>query len=389
MGTDLVSACVFCAGLLLGMDLRPMEGTTAEMALAYATMSRLAELPDSELTDISDVTPKFITIGMRGARGAPGELGAGTPAREWRLRVALAPSHDEQRQQPRENPGRIRATGTGRFENVAALYRHRFTASGSAEVAWNRRAHKATDLVNLGGENFELDEQRTLSSERADVALGWRHRWRGLEIAAAARYTSLESANTTAAAFHFTEGTLWGAEAEARWARGPWALRLAAETSRGDLEVHEESAPDFASRDFDADAELRAFTAALTYSSGKTDALFSYTRDESSLPFVSHAVLGYETVRFDSGFHPDSETRENIWDLTVRHRFTPTFSARIFLRAIYGEEDLTLTDSAGARPRQRITIDRSGDIGKGTGSLDFLGSPQLVIGLGAEFSIAR
>ena len=231
MGTDLVSACVFCAGLLLGMDLQPLEGTTAEMSVAYATFARTAELPDSELTDISDVTPKFIAIGMRGARQPAGGLGAGTPAREWRLRVALAPSHDEQTQQPRSVSGRVRSTGTGRYENVAALYRHRFSPTDSAEIAWNRRTHKATDLVNLGGENFEIGEDRRLSSERADVALGWRHRWRGLEVAAAGRYVSIDGANTTAAAFHFADGSLFGGELDVRWNRGPWTLRLGAETA--------------------------------------------------------------------------------------------------------------------------------------------------------------
>ena len=389
MGTDLVSACVFCAGLLLGMDLPPLEGTTAEMSVAYATFARTAELPDSELTDISDVTPKFVAIGMRGARQPAMGLGAGTPAREWRLRVALGPSHDEQRQQPRIVTGRVRATGTGRYENVGALYRHRVSPADSVEIAWNRRTHKSTDLVNLGDENFEIGEERTLSSERADVALGWRHRWRGLEIAAAGRYVSVDGANTTAAAFHFAEGSLLGGELDVRWNRGPWTVRLGAEASSGDLEVHEESAPDFAERDFDAPASFRAVTAAVTYSRGRTEALLAFTHDRSQLPFVSHAVLGFETVRFDAGYHPESESDENIWDLSVRQRFSPTLRARLFLRAIYGRETVTLTDSRGLRPTERITIDRSGDIGKGTGSLEALGSPQIVIGIGAEFSIAR
>jgi hypothetical protein len=389
MGTDLFSACVFCAGLLLGMDFPPADGITAEMSASYATFARAGELDDAGLTDVSDVTPKFIGIGVRGGRHAADGLGAGTPAREWRLRVALAPSHDEQRQQPRAIPGRIRATGTGRFENVAAVYRHPVSPRNSVEAAWNRRFHKATDLVNLGGENFELGEERALSSERVDVGLGWRHRGRGFELALAGRYTRPEGSNTTQRAFHIARGSLWGGDAEARWARGPWTLRVAAETSRGDLEVHEESAPDFTERQFDADAELRAFSAGVTYSRGRTDIRFSYTRDEATLPFVSHAVLGRETERFDAGFHPESESRENSFDLAVRRRFRETLRVRLFLRAVYGNEIVTLTDSRGVRLPERISIDRSGDIGKGTGSLDFLGSPQLLIGLGAEFAVAR
>lgn len=372
------------------MDLPPFEGTSAEMSVAYATFARTAELPDSELTDISDVTPKFIAIGMRGARLPPPGLGAGTPAREWRLRVALAPSHDEQTQTPRMLPGRVRSTGTGRYENVGVLYRHRFSPSNSAEIAWNRRSHKATDLVNLGGENLEFGEERTLSSERADVALGWRHRWRGLEVALGGRYTRPEGSNTTAAAFQFAKGSLFGAEAEARWARGGWTIRLAGEATRGDLEVHEESAPDFLSRDFDADASFRALTAAVAYSRAKTDAVLSFRHDRSRLPFVSQAVLGYETVHIDSGYHPESDADEETWDLTLRRRFTSSLAARLFLRAVYGLETLTLTDATGrGRAPERLTIRREGDIGKGSGSLDFLGSPQFVIGIGLEFSIAR
>jgi len=360
------------------------------MSASYATLARSGELTGSELTaDISDVTPKFIAIGLRGARPPEAGLGAGTPAREWRLRVALAPSHDEQTQQPRRVAGRIRATGTGRFENVAALYRHRVSRHDSIEAAWNRRFHKATDLVNLGGENFQLGEERALSSERVDVALGWRHRRPGLELALSGRFARLEGSNSTAGAFHFARGSLWGGEAEARWSRGPWTVRLAAETSRGDLDVHEESAPAFAERDFDADADLRAFTAAVAFSRSTTDVWLSYTRDESVLPFVSHAVLGHETVRFDGGFHPEADTRENAFDLIVRRRFRPTAAVRLFLRAVYGNETVTLTDATAVRPPERISIDRSGDIGKGKGSLDFLGSPQLVFGVGAEFSLGR
>ena len=130
-------------------------------------------------------------------------------------------------------------------------------------------------------------------------------------------------------------------------------------------------------------------TAAVTYSRGRTDALVSFTHDRSRLPFVSHAVLGFETVRLDDGYHPESRSDENIWDLSVRRRFSSALRARLFLRAIYGRESVTFTDSRGLRATERITINRSGDIGKGTGSLKGLGSPQIVMGLGAEFSIAR
>jgi hypothetical protein len=40
MGSDLVSACVFCAGLLLGTDLTPWPGYSAEAAFSYATSAK-------------------------------------------------------------------------------------------------------------------------------------------------------------------------------------------------------------------------------------------------------------------------------------------------------------------------------------------------------------
>src|ERR1700757_1915172 len=99
MGGDLVSACVFCAGLLLGIDLPPPPGYAVEVGFSYATSARrYITGPGSD--DTSDVTPKFVLVGLGWSRPAAAGLGAGTPEAEWRLRVALAPSHDEQEQTP-------------------------------------------------------------------------------------------------------------------------------------------------------------------------------------------------------------------------------------------------------------------------------------------------
>jgi len=387
MGTDLLSACVFCAGLLLGMELAPAPGTSAEIAGAYATFQREAAIGAGR-KDFSDVTPKFVGVGLRGAWSAPEGLGAGTPAREWRVRLALGPSHDEQEQMPASGR-RTTASGTGRYENVAALYRQPLALRGSLELAWNRRTHKATDLVNLGDANFEFGEQRVLSAERVDVSLGWRHRFAGLELAASGRYARPDGSNATARAFHAARGDLLGAGAEARWRRGSWALWASGERLSGDVDVHEESAPDFASRDFSAAARFEALHAGVSRTWGRTDISFSATYDRSKLPFVALAVLGVETDLFDSGFHPESRTEETIWDLAVRREISPDVRLRLFFRAIHGDEKVVLTDSARVRPDQRITIRRGGDIGKGTGSLDAFGNPQFVLGIGAEFSIGR
>src|SRR6266498_2472344 len=117
MGNDLVSACVFCAGLLLGTPLPPPPGYHVEVGFAYATAARLYE-PGPGSRDLSDVTPKFALVGFGYNRAAAAGLGAGTPAAEWAVRVALGPSHDEQEQTPFALSN-TNATGTGRFENFA------------------------------------------------------------------------------------------------------------------------------------------------------------------------------------------------------------------------------------------------------------------------------
>ncbi|HWZ84808.1 MAG TPA: hypothetical protein VN032_01320, partial [Thermoanaerobaculia bacterium] len=84
MGTDLVSACIFCAGWLLGMDLAPSNGLTGQMGFSYATMARRYDVTP-ERVDSSDVTPKFVLVGMGNAWPAAAGLGAGTPESEWRV----------------------------------------------------------------------------------------------------------------------------------------------------------------------------------------------------------------------------------------------------------------------------------------------------------------
>ncbi len=384
MGTDLVSACVFCAGLLFGSDRPPLPGVGAEIGFSYATLRRRYDIGSGK-DDVSDVTPKFVLIGMGGARSARADWGAGTPEGEWRLRIALGPSHVEQVQRPIVGTGRTVATGTGRYENFALLLRLPLGPRDSLEAAWNRRTHKATDLVNLGGENFVFSEQRILSAERVDVGVGWRHRWRNLEGAVSARFVRPDASNATAGAFSITSGTLLGVGVEGRMRRGNWTLTLGAEKATGSLGVHEESAPHFAPRNFDADASFEALRLALGHSWARTDAFLSGTYDRSRLPFVALAVLGTETVAFDGGFHPDSRVRQFLWDLSVAHALAPGARARVFLRAAYGEETLTLTDSAAAAATRRLTIERTGVFGRGLSR--FFGSPELVLGLGAEFHL--
>ena len=59
------------------------------------------------------------------------------------------------------------------------------TSTDSVEVIAGRRNHNATDLLNLGGSEHSLSEQRTVPAGKADIAGGGRMRWNGQEQAGA------------------------------------------------------------------------------------------------------------------------------------------------------------------------------------------------------------
>lgn len=383
MGNDLVSACIFCAGLLLGTHLEPTAGYQAEVGFAYATAARRYVTPDGR-DDVSDVTPKFVFVDFGYARPPAAGLGAGTPEAEWRARVALGPSHDEQEQTPFAITN-TNATGTGRFENFAILLRYPFSARDSIELGWSRRFHGATGEIDIGQERYLLSETRVLSAERIDVGIGWRHRWPGFEAALSGRWVRPNGSNATAGAFDITEGHIWGgaAEARARWKR--WTLAASAEYSSGPLSVHEENQPSFAPREFDATASLEAYRLGVGYAVGKRDFFLQATYDRSRLPFVSLAVLGTEVEAFESGYHPESRVRVLIWDLTARHEFAPGFRFKLLLRNSRGSETLTLTDPTGVLRARQLDIRRSGVFGSALSSA--LGGPEVTLGFGAELSL--
>ena len=58
---------------------------------------------------------------------------------------------------------------------------------------------------------------------------------------------------------------------------------------------------------------------------------------------------------------------------------------RAFLRLGYGDETVVLSDPTGSRPDQRIDVKSSGVFGSGISR--GLGSPQVTLGLGAEFKL--
>jgi hypothetical protein len=377
VGSDLLGACVFCAGTLLGRDFSVPAGLTGEIGLSYATLARWYE-SDSSPRDLSDVTGKFLSIGIGNARLPEGELGAGTPSLEWRLRVALAPSHDKQAQK-----GAQEASGDGRYENFQTLIRLPVSTRDSIETGVNRRIQTSADLIR---QNFALHEQRILTAERVEYGLGWRHRWTGLEAGIAARLDQIHGSNGTQGAFHISSGTLYGAGVEVRMRRGPWVFAVEGEALSGSVDVHEESKPNFFSRNSSHDALLQFARFRIDRSFGTREASLSITYDRSRLPFVSLAVLGTETEAFDDGFHPDSRTRQWILDASVGRTVAPRVRARVFLRLIYGSETLTLTDGLDDRATRTLPIGRGGIFGAGLSSR--LGSPEAVLGFSCDFSLS-
>jgi hypothetical protein len=386
LGPDLVSACIFCAGMLLGMDLAPRDGLGAQLGFSYATLARRYDVSDVRV-DGSDVTPKFLLAGMGWARPAAGNLGAGTPELEWRIRIGFATSHDEQelKADPEVGIARIITDGTGRYENFSLLGRYPFGSRDSFEVAGERRSHKATDVIDIGGANQTLSESRDISAERNDFAIGWRHRWSGLEAEGAFRIAKVSGFNATANSFQDASGVIYGGEAEVRWRPGPWTFVLHGERVSGDIGVHRESQPDFHDRDSSLPATLSAVRVGVAYSWPRTELMLTGAYGKEKLPFLSLAPTGTETVAIDSGFDPASDNDEFYGDLAVRYAINPAIRIRLGLRMAWGDETMTLTDSAGVRPTQRLDIARRGIFG---GSLsDSFGSPEFAFFLGADFAI--
>ena len=385
MGIDLVSACVFCAGFLLSGEPAPRNGLSTEIGLSYATLAR-RHPGDAVPLDDSDVTPKFILVGVGNAHPAVGDLGAGTPAFEWRARAAFGPSHDEQSFPHGSDVGSpVSATGTGRYENFALLGRIPIGPADSLEFGVNRRSEKATDVVNIGGTDHAFSEERTLSAERGDGAIGWRHRWPGFELAAAARYAKVTGFNATAGSYVNASGGVWGGDVEARMRRGRWTFLLMGEALSGSIGVVEESGPDFAPRHPDGETRFAAGRFGVGYTWPRADLWITGTFDRGQLPFVSLAVLGTETASLDGGYHPDSTAKEFFGDMAFRYAFTPAIRGRVGMRLASGTETVTLTDGVSDRPAIGLDIQRRGRFGGGISRT--VGWPELTFYLGADFAI--
>lgn len=384
MGSDLVSACIFCAGWLLGTNLPPPDGLSGQMGFSYSTMARRYDVAENRV-DSSDVTPKFVLIGMGNAWPAADGLGAGTPASEWRARVAFGTSHDQQERKALGDLDRILTSGTGRYENFALLGRIKLGDRDSIEVAFDRRAESATDLVNIGPENGAVSTSRSLSAERGDLALGWRHRWSGFEAEIGFHGARPDGYNSTLGSFQTASGPLYGGEVEARWKSGCWTALLHGEGMWGNLDVHRESAPAFEDRDASLAASFQAVRLGVGYAWPKTELFLTTSYDRQALPFVSLAVLGTEAVAFDRGYDPNSVNDELYFDLAFRWAVSPAIRVRVGVVLGWGSETVAMTDFTGAAPPLSLDVHRRGVFGGGlSGSL---GAPETALFIGADFSI--
>jgi len=387
MGVDLVGACIFCASILLSPGFAPDRGITAELVGSYSTVQRKTDLLGGA-SDLANVTPKFVLAGIRGARPAEEDLGAGTPAREWRIRLALGPSHDEQAQKPEPPGGVTSSQGTGRYENAAVLYRLPVGRRDSLEAAYTHRGERSTDGVDLGQATYVLSEQRLLTVERDDWAIGWRHRWRGLEVALAWRYSFTAAQNFTALSSSDYDGRLAGGTADVRYRSGRWTLEAYGEALGGHATGTERFAPDFGVHDNRATARFTSAAFEATYSTPSVDLRVSYAYDRNRLPFVAFGVLGAETDAFDSGFRARSRVALNTAGLDVRARAAEGLRVALLLRATLGNETVTLSDSRGVLP-DRILRVRWAESPRNRGSFGIGETPAFVVGFGVELAVGR
>jgi hypothetical protein len=351
--------------------------------VSYATLSRRFDGTQGAF-DVSDVTPKYVLVGMGDASPASPGLGTGTPAAEWRARFAIGPSHDEQRflftdQTP------ILTTGTGRFLNFDALGRIPMGAADSVELAVERREHAITDFSSFVFEKPQvLFLQRSLTASRLDAAAGWRHRWRNLEAAASVRWTVPYGKTENDDTLYRSHGSLFGGAAEVRWRMGHWTAGVAGDLASGSLDVDERSTPGGVDRTVRGPARLASVRPSLTFAWGRSELFGSIGFERQRLPFVALAVLAEESAALQSGRHFDSDVDDVFWDVRYRHAFAGSLSALVALRLGYGQETVTLTDTAGAVV-STLHLRRRGIFGGGLSGQ--LGSPELTFYVGANFAL--
>jgi hypothetical protein len=379
MGTDLVSACVFCLGTLFSVDFAPPPGYSAEVFAAYGTLQRQVTSGSPLTDDRSDATVKATGIGMRWTNLPVNGLGAGTPAAEIRLRFAFPNSHDEGSQSG-SSPMQVVATGDGRYENFAAIFRAPVAPTDSFEFGLEQRRQKITDLVNFNNVPFEFTYERALIAYHLHLGLGWRHRFRDFELAGGWAASRVEARNDTPLSGIVAGGTLQGGRVELRDQNGPWNFSLMGRVAGDHISVGEQ----YGGRPqtfFDRNAWLEAITLAVSHRIQKFEALLSGTWDRARLPGVALAVSGAEQLAFDQGYHPDSTTKQWWVDVVLRGEVARGVFPRFFFRYARGTETDALADSSGVLPPQNLHLTRGGQFPP-TGSNPT--APEYTIGIGLE-----
>lgn len=331
------------------------------------------------------MTPKFVQVEAGDARPAAEGLGTGTPAFEWRARVALGPSHDDQNRRFRDETP-VLTEGTGRYLDLGLVGRLPVGARDSVEAGFSRREHGVTDLSTLVPQASALLRRLELTARRTDAAVGWRHRWSGLEAAASVRWIQPAGRDENDELLYRSRGSLFGVAAEARWRLGRWTLSFAAERSEGRLDADEANAAAGVDRVIRGDALLQSLRPGVSYSGKRTELFGSVGFERQKLPFVSLAVLSAEGAALQAGRHLDSSVREVFWDVRVRRAFAESLSALVAVRLGYGIETVTISDGAGAILSE-LNLRRRGIFGGGLSGQ--LGSPELTFFLGANFALGR
>jgi hypothetical protein len=384
MGNDLVSACVFCLGMLFNVDFTPPAGYSADVFAGYGTLQRQVTAGSLLVDDRSAATLKGTGVGIRWTRPAANGLGAGTPASEVRLRFAFPNSHDEVSQSG-SSPMSATATGDGRYENFACIFRVPVELADSLEFGFEQRRQKITDLVSFNAVPYEFTYERALIAYHLDFGIGWRHRFRDFEVAGGWTASRVEARNDTPLSGILAGGTLQGGRAEPRYQSGPWNYSLLGRVVGDHISVGEQ----FGGRPqtfFDRNAWLEAITFAVTHRIHKFEAFLSGTWDRARLPGVALAVTGSEQLAFDQGYHPDSTIRQWWADLVLRGEVAPGVFPRFFFRYARGTEAVALTDSSGVLPPQNLHFTRGGQFPpSGTNP----SAPEYTIGIGLEAFFGR
>jgi hypothetical protein len=379
MGTDLVSVCIFCVGMLFPVDFAPPPGYSAEVFAGYGTLQRQVTSGSTLVEDRADTTVKATGVSLHWASAPALALGAGTPPGEVRLRFSFPNSHDESSQSS-VSPTQVTATGNGRYENFAGIFRVPVADADSLELGVEQRRQKITDLLNFNSTPYEFTHERDLIAYHLDFGIGWRHRFRDLEVAGGWTASRLEARNDTPLSGILAGGTLQGGRAEVRDRDGPWTYSLIARAVGSHMSVGEQ----YTGRPqtfFEREAWLEAITLAVTRKVQWLDVLLSGTVDHSRLPGVALAVTGSEQLAFDQGNHPDSTTRQWWIDLVLRAEVARGVFPRFFFRFVRGNETVGLADSSGLVPPQTLNLSRGGQFPPAGSNPT---APEYTIGVGLE-----